>query len=273
MTAPEGHSCLSFLTDYGNTDGFVAACHAQMLRYAPALRVIDITHQIPPGDIRRGATVLADTAPELPRAVHVCVVDPGVGTRRRSVAVAAGGHVLVGPDNGLLVWAAEALGGVAAVHELTNETLWRHPVSTTFHGRDVYAPVGAQIAAGTPLADVGRALAPTDLVRLPRPRREVRPGAAYGEVHAVDRFGNCQLSLSAQDLRAALAGSPQPEHLAVGLPGSAHTLPLAPTFGAVEPGAPLVLTDSAGRLSLAVNGGDAARTLDLSVGDPVDLTV
>ncbi|TDQ55164.1 SAM hydrolase/SAM-dependent halogenase family protein [Actinorugispora endophytica] len=271
MTDPGGHRCLSFLTDYGTRDGFVAACHGQMLRHAPGLRVVDITHEIPPGDVRRGATVLADTVPEFPRAVHVCVVDPGVGTERRSVALAAGGHVLVGPDNGLLVWAAEALGGIDAAFELTDESLWRRPVSDTFHGRDVYAPVGARIAAGLPPAGVGPELDPAGLARLPEPLREVSTGSARGEVRAVDRFGNCQLSLRPGDLRAALAGASAPDALTVRLPGGTRPLAAARTFGAVGAGEPLLLTDSAGRLALAVNGGSAAEVFGLDVGDPVEL--
>ncbi|MEY9214095.1 SAM-dependent chlorinase/fluorinase [Thermobifida halotolerans] len=273
MTNREGHSCLSFLTDYGTRDGFVAACRGQMLRHAPGVPVIDITHEIPPGDVRCGATVLADTAPELPDAVHVCVVDPGVGTERRSVALAAGGHVLVGPDNGLLVWAAEALGGIESAVELTNGSLWRHPVSRTFHGRDVYAPVGARIAAGLPLTAAGRAVDPAGLVRLPEPRREVVAGAVRGEVHAVDRFGNCQLSLFPEDLRAALGGAEPPDRITVLLPTGPRTLAVAPTFGAVPGGEPLLLTDSAGRLALAVNGASAAELLGLRVGVPVELTL
>lgn len=271
MTETEGHACLSFLTDYGTRDGFVASCHGQMLRNAPGVPIIDITHQIPPGDVRRGAAVLADTVPELPRAVHVCVVDPGVGTARRSVALAAKGHVLVGPDNGLMVWAAEALGGIDAAFELTDGSLWRHPVSNTFHGRDVYAPVGARIAAGLPVAAVGPELGRALLVRLPEPRREVAAGAARGEVRAIDRFGNCQLSLLPADLHRALAGAPPAETLTVRLPGGTRSLATGRTFGAVPEGSGLLLTDSAGRLALAVNGGSAAESFALRVGDPVEL--
>ncbi|KUP98283.1 SAM hydrolase/SAM-dependent halogenase family protein [Thermobifida cellulosilytica] len=273
MTDRRGHSCLSFLTDYGTRDGFVAACKGQMLRHAPGVPVIDITHEIPPGDVRRGATVLADTAPELPDAVHVCVVDPGVGTERRAVAIAAGGHVLVGPDNGLMVWAARALGGIDAVVELTNASLWRHPVSRTFHGRDVYAPVGARIAAGLPLSEAGRAVDPAGLVRLPEPVREVSAGLARGEVHAVDRFGNCQLSLLPEDLHAALGSPEPPARVTVRLPGGARSVAVAPTFGAVPAGEPLLFTDSAGLLALAVNGGSAADLLGLRVGAPVELAL
>src|SRR5580704_13028542 len=113
---------LSFLTDYGLEDGFVAACHGVAARIAPATRIIDITHLVPPGDVRRGAAVLAQTVTSMPPAVHVAVVDPGVGTARRAIAVRAGDGILVGPDNGLLSWAIGALGGVRCAFALTNET-------------------------------------------------------------------------------------------------------------------------------------------------------
>ena len=139
---------LSFLTDYGLEDGFVAACHGVAARIAPHASIIDVTHLVPPGDIRRGAAVLAQTVPYLPPAVHVAVVDPGVGTARRGVAVAAGDSVFVGPDNGLLSWAVTASGGAARAFSLTNRELWLARVAATFHGRDIFMPVAAHLAGG-----------------------------------------------------------------------------------------------------------------------------
>ncbi|PSK99652.1 hypothetical protein CLV63_103378 [Murinocardiopsis flavida] len=271
MSDLAGYSYLSFLTDYGRADGFVAVCHGQMLLHAPRARVIDITHDVPPGDIRRGAAVLAEAVADLPPGVHVAVVDPGVGTERRSVAVAAGGHVLVGPDNGLLAWAADTLGGGDAAVELTEPALWRHPVSATFHGRDVYAPVGARIAAGLPVAAAGRPLPAADLRRLPDPVRTTGRGTAEGEVHTIDRFGNCQLSLRGTDIAAMCATGAAA--LALHAHGTVRVLPLARTFGDAGPGELLLLTDSAGRLAVAENGGSAACTLGLAVADRVGLTL
>src|ERR1700745_3409732 len=145
-------NCLPFLTDFGLEHVFLAACHGVAARIAPATRVIDITHLVPPGDVRRGAAVLAQTVPYLPPAVHVAVVDPGVGTTRRGIAVEAGEAILVGPDNGLLSWAVAALGGARRAVQLTNGEFWLHPVSQTFHGRDLFVPVAAHPAAGTDLA-------------------------------------------------------------------------------------------------------------------------
>ncbi|RNL84015.1 SAM hydrolase/SAM-dependent halogenase family protein [Halostreptopolyspora alba] len=269
MRDPAGYSYLSFLTDYGREDGFVAICHGQMLERAPAARIIDITHDVGPGDLRRGATVLAETLPELPPGVHVAVVDPGVGTERRGIVAHAGGHVLVGPDNGLLVWAAEALGGIGECHEIANPGLWRHPISRTFHGRDIFAPVGAWLAAGLDPAEVGPEIASSTLVRLEEPRRAVSGRIAGGEVRAIDRFGNCQLSLLREDLTGL--GDTPPDSLRVHLPAGRWTVPFGTTFAEVDPGAPVLLVDSAGYVALAENGGNAARRFGLGVGDAVDI--
>src|SRR5262249_3799149 len=137
-------------------------------RIAPGVRIIDITHLVPPGDVRRGAAVLAQTMPYLPPAVHVAVVDPGVGTTRRGIAVEAGDAILVGPDNGLLPWAAAALGAPRRAFQLTNGEFWLHPVSQTFHGRDIFVPVAAHLAAGVDLPSLGTELDIGDLVPCPR---------------------------------------------------------------------------------------------------------
>src|SRR5947207_9185469 len=180
---------LSFLTDYGLEDGFVAACHGVSARIAPHAGIIDVTHLIPPGDIRRGAAVLAQTVPYLPPAVHVAVVDPGVGTARRGIAVAAGDSVFIGPDNGLLSWAVTAAGGAARAFSLTNRELWLTRVTPTFHGRDIFMPVAAHLAADAELATAGEEVDVAGLATLPAPERMVRHFTAAGEGRTVDRFG------------------------------------------------------------------------------------
>jgi len=264
--------CLTFLTDYGLEDGFVAVCHGVSSRIAPNALIIDITHLVPPRDIRRGAAVLAQTVPYFPPAVHVAVVDPGVGTARRAVAVAAGGSVFVGPDNGLLSWAVEAAGGATAAVSLTNRALWLDAVAVTFHGRDIFMPVAAHLAAGTAtLAEAGEELDPGSLVVLPRPASRVRDGAAEGEVVTVDRFGNVQLSVTGAD--AARAGIVPGALVAVAGRGRELTVPFGTTFGEVAPGELVGYTDSAGFVAIAVNGGDAARRLKLHPGTRVTLSV
>ena len=170
--------CLTFLTDYGLEDGFVAACHGVALRIAPETRIIDITHLVPPGDIRRGAAVLAQTGRYLPPAVHVAVVDPGVGTARRGIAVAAGDSVFVGPDNGLLSWAVAEAGGATEAVSLTNRALWLDTATATFHGRDIFMPVAdirgarASGAAFTGSAKPVATPSATSTGSVPRSRRD-----------------------------------------------------------------------------------------------------
>jgi len=261
--------CITFLTDYGLEDGFVAACHGVASRITPGTRLIDITHLVPPGDVRRGAAVLAQTIPYLPPGVHVAVVDPGVGTARRGIAVAAGDCILVGPDNGLLSWAVAAQGGATAACQLTNGELWLHPVSPTFHGRDIFTPVAAHLAAGADLASVGTPIDLADLVTLPAPTSRVHDGEAEGEVMSVDRFGNVQLSIPAGDVGLLGIGVGTP--LVVRAGRRQLTIPFTDTFAAVAPGEIVAFTDSAGLISLAVNAGDAAQELGLPPGAHVRL--
>jgi len=260
---------LTFLTDYGLEDGFVATCHGVAARIAPTARIIDITHLVQPGDVRRGAAVLAQTITHFPPAVHVGVVDPGVGTARRAIAVQAGDSVLVGPDNGLLSWAFGALGGAKRAVQLTNDELWLHPVSATFHGRDIFMPVAAHLAEGTELATAGEEIDLADLVTLPAPTSRMQGGEAEGEVMSIDRFGNVQLSIPAAD--AGQLGIGIGATLVVRCGRRQLTVPYLETFAAVAPGEIVAFTDSAGLISLAVNAGDAAQQLGLPPGAHVRL--
>lgn len=257
-----GSAWISFTTDYGLDDGFVAACHGVIARIAPRVRVIDVTHAVPAQRIRHGASVLAQTVPYLPESVHLAVVDPGVGTARRGVVVVAGQGLLVGPDNGLLIPAAEALGGVVAAYELTAPAYRLPAVSATFHGRDVFAPAAAHLTLGVTPPEFGPPV--TDLVRLPEPVVRARPGELVSEVLVVDRFGNVQLAATSADLRAA------------GIEGRAAVegmdVPLGRTFGDVRAGEALLYPDSGGRLALAINGGSAAAALEISEDQEVTIT-
>jgi S-adenosyl-L-methionine hydrolase (adenosine-forming) len=261
---------LTFLTDYGLDDGFVAACHGVGARIAPHATIIDVTHLVPPGDVRRGAAVLAQTVSYLPPAVHVAVVDPGVGTPRRAIAVAAGESIFVGPDNGLLSWAVEAAGGAACAVSLTNRDLWLDKVAATFHGRDIFMPVAAHLAGGTELTGAGPQIDVDELVRLPAPARQVRDSVAAGEVLTVDRFGNIQLTITSSD--AAEVGV-KPGGTALVTAGRHKlTLPYREMFGAVAPGELVAYADGAGLVSIAVNGGDAAQRLGLPPGARVSIS-
>ncbi len=260
---------LSFLTDYGLEDGFVAACHGVGARIAPHAEIIDVTHLVPPGDVRRGAAVLAQTVPYLPPAVHVAVVDPGVGTARRGVAVTAGDSVFIGPDNGLLSWAVAASGGPVRAFSLTNRRLWLSEVAPTFHGRDIFMPVAAHLATDAELAAAGEEMDVGDLVTLPAPERLVRDSTAEGEVLTVDRFGNVQLTITGAD--AAEIGVKPGGTVRVHCGHRQLTVPYREMFGAVATGELVAYTDSAGLVCLAVNGGDAAQRLGLPPGARVSI--
>jgi S-adenosylmethionine hydrolase len=248
---------ISLTTDFGLSDGFVAALHGVIARRAPAVRVIDVTHDVRPGDVARGAAVLAQTAPHLPASVHVAVVDPGVGTRRRGVALSTPDGLLVGPDNGLLPPAADALGGVIGAVELTNAEWHGRSVAATFHGRDIFAPVAARLALGAPIESAGTPLDPADLVRLPPPLVTIGDGYVEAEVLTVDRYGNVQLAAPAEALDAL------GERVIV---GGLHAVRRA-TFGDVPHGALLVFGDSAGHAAVAINGGRAVVALGVEPGD------
>ncbi|MFB9851180.1 S-adenosyl-l-methionine hydroxide adenosyltransferase family protein [Micromonospora andamanensis] len=270
--APAG--VVSLTTDYGLADGFVAACHGVIARLAPALRIIDVTHLVPPGDVRRGGAVLAQTVPHLPLGVHVAVVDPGVGTRRRGVALDTPAGLLVGPDNGLLLDAAGALGGITGAVELTNPRWLTPRVSATFHGRDVFAPVAARLALGAPLAEAGRAVDPASLVRLPEPLVRRLPDGFVAEVLTVDGFGNVQLAarselldpLPARVRVGPVAGDPAAADSPAGIGGWEREAVHGRTFGDAPVGALVAHADSAGRVALSVNGGHAAALLAVVPG-------
>lgn len=264
---------IAFLTDYGSRDGFVAVCHGVLARRAPGVRVLDVSHDVPAYDVRHGARVLARVAPHLPPAVHVAVVDPGVGTSRRGVALRAGDALLVGPDNGLLPPAADALGGVDAAYALTNPALWLPDLDETFHGRDIFAPVGAHLAAGGALEEVGEPLDPAELIRLASLGVEIGDGVVGCQVGYVDGFGNAQLSARPRDLEAAGLGAA--ETITVrwdeSEEGCVHAAYVA-TFGAVPTGSPLLHADSDRMLSLSINEGHAARRYGLAAASPIRLS-
>jgi S-adenosyl-L-methionine hydrolase (adenosine-forming) len=252
-----GYGWISITTDYGLADGFVAACHGVIARLAPQVRVIDVTHQVAPGDVPRAAALLAQTVPHLPPAAHVAVVDPGVGTHRRGIAIETPGGMLVGPDNGLLPWAADALGGATAAIELTNRDWYLRPVSRTFHGRDVFAPAAAKLAAGAPLAEGGAPLPAETLVRLPDPVVSIGDGWLEAEVLTIDRFGNVQLAAPGE----ALAG------LGTTVTVGGEPAVRGTTFADAAAGGLVVLVDSADRVAVAVNSGRASVVLGAAPGD------
>jgi len=257
---------VTLLTDFGGRDGYVGALKGVLLTRCPEAKLVDLAHEIPPGDVAAAAFALAAAAPYFPPGtVHLAVVDPGVGTARRGLALELGAQRFVGPDNGLfsivLADAAAAAPPTAMrASSLENAALWRAPVSPVFHGRDVFAPVAAHLAAGGRLEDVGPALAPDALVRLAASEPTESDGALRGAVIHVDRFGNLLTNLRLP-ADAARAGA------RVEIDG--HALPVVRTYGDAPSGALVALVGSTGRLEIAVNGASAAQRLGAGVGHVV----
>ena len=254
---------VTLLTDYGHDDEFVGVCHGVIHSIAPDLRIMDVTHGIGRYDVRHGAIVLRNTLPYLPAGVHVAVVDPQVGTERRAVALATGdGRILVGPDNGLLSLAWERAGGVALAVDVTRSQHRLEPVSATFHGRDVFAPVAAHLASGAELADAGDPLPPEELetLELPEPRQQGDTLVAHALV--CDRFGNVALDVDHERLQGSGLRLGEAVEVAVG--DRMRMATYAHTFADVEPGELLVYEDAYRTLALAVNRGDAAAMLGVA---------
>jgi S-adenosylmethionine hydrolase len=264
---------ITFLSDYGLQDDFVGVCHAVMARICPEARVIDITHGVRPHDVRGGALILRGALRFAPVGVHLAIVDPDVGAQRRAVALALGdGRRLVGPDNGLLSPAAASAGGVVEAADVGRSPLRLEPVSATFHGRDIFAPVAAHLAAGAALADVGDPCDPDDLARLELPQARHDDGAIVAQVMYVDRFGNAQLNVGHEQLPGVGLRLGQPVELALGGRGS-HRAHYVRTFADTAPGELLVYEDAQRTLAVAVSRGSAAATLGLDVDDELRITL
>jgi len=258
---------ISFLSDYGHRDEWVGVCHGVIQRIAPGAMVIDIAHELPPTDIRHAALMLENALPFLPAGVVLAVVDPGVGTDRRAVALrSADGRLLVGPDNGLLWPAAQAAGGIEVAVEVSASRFRLDRVSPTFHGRDLFAPVAAHLALGAALDDAGAAIEPATITPLEIASPSVAARTVRAAVRLVDRFGNVQLQARAGDMESAglrpgacveLAGRSQ------GVYGR--------TFAEAPPGEAVVYEDSSGWIAVAVNGGSAAAVLDVRAGSSLSV--
>lgn len=256
---------VTFLSDFGQQDWFVGVVHGVIHPIAPDAHVVDLNHLIPPGDCDRAAFLLEAAAPDFPPGtVHLAVVDPGVGTSRRALAVRAHGQYFVGPDNGLLEWALSAPGAVA--HALTEERWFRHPVSRTFHGRDVFAPVAAHLAAGVPLESFGPRV--SDPVRRPAPPVIARAGELEGRIMFVDHFGNVLTNITSDAIDRSFGPDTPGDALEVDLFGRV-VRGLAHSYGDAPVGTIVAILGSSGRLEIAQVGGHAAGRLGIGERDPV----
>jgi S-adenosylmethionine hydrolase len=285
---------IGFLTDFGY-DGAAAICRGVMLGIARDAQIVDISHAVRKFAIADGAYLLRAAAPWLPVGVHVAVVDPGVGTDRRPIAIRTNrGDVLIGPDNGLLLPAAERLGGIAEARLLENRAWMLPATSATFHGRDIFAPMGAHLAIGGAFEDVGATVDSSSLVRLDLPEAAAQPGRLATGVVYVDSFGNLRLAGGIADLHEAL-GPIEPgtallvdysaarggfNALAASETGEPDTGTSGPsrrgdrwerltwrrTFGEAAPGDLLAYEDSSGNIAIAVSNGSATTRLGAGTG-------
>lgn len=233
--------------------------------------MIDITHGIPPQHVLQGALVLANTLPYMPSGVHVAVVDPGVGGERKPLALRGGdGRLYVGPDNGLLLVAADSLGGIEDAVEIANEDYMLTPVSRTFHGRDIFSPAGAHLAAGVELRELGPALDPAALARLELPVAQIGAARIRASALYIDRFGNIQLNLTSKDLeKVRIVPGTKVE---VEVRFERYFAVAARTFAEVRAGDIVLYEDSYRNIALAINQGNAARMFSLRVGQEVRLS-
>jgi S-adenosylmethionine hydrolase len=262
---------ITFLSDFGLEDDFVGTCHGVIKGIAPDADVIDITHGIEPQSILQGALVLANTLPYMPEGVHLAVVDPDVGTPRRALALRSDGRLLIGPDNGLLVPAAERLGGVDAAFEITNRRYALEPVSATFHGRDVFSPAAAHLSLGLDPAELGNAVDAETLVRPEIPRAEVGERRIRATCLYVDRFGNIQLNLHAPDLEEL--GIVPGRQVEVDVTLDRFYALVARTFADARIGDIVLYEDAYQNIALAISRGNAAQTFGVRAGMEVRLRV
>jgi S-adenosylmethionine hydrolase len=258
---------ITFLTDFGLEDDFVGTCHGVIAGIAPDSRVIDVTHGIGPQAVLTGALVLRNTTPFMPVGVHLAVVDPDVGGHRRALAIRTiDGRTFVGPDNGLLTLAADAI-GIESVHELAEPRFQLHQVSRTFHARDVFAPAAAHLAAGVEVSELGPRLDPASLVRIDLPEPEVGRTQISSKALIVDRFGNIATNARREHLEAL--GLDSGDRVELRLTLDRYFAFVAETFSDADPGELIVYEDSYGLLSVAISQGNAARLTGVSPGDEI----
>lgn len=276
---------ITLTTDFGTRDWFVGTMKGVILAIAPRVAIVDLTHEIPPGDIRAGAFTLMASCRFFPKGtIHVAVIDPGVGSARAAIAVQTANYFFVAPNNGVLSWVL-AKEKIQAIHALENHAYFLKPVSRTFHGRDIFSPAAAHLSRGVPIGKLGPAL--KDLLRLPWPEPRHTPDGVQGEIVYLDRFGNAITNIDASALpslesspsssKPGKASKTRTKNELSKLPGyegapwvylgRKRLCPLAAFYQAVPRGEPVAVLGSSGFLEIAINGGNAAQRLRLRIGD------
>ena len=258
---------ITFLSDFGLEDDFVGVCRGVMRAIARDAEIIDLTHGIRPQAVAQGALILARAVPYLPPGIHLAVVDPGVGSERRAVALrTGGGRVFVGPDNGLLTRAADQF-GIEAARGLTNPRYHLERVSKTFHARDVFAPAAAHLATGARFDDLGEEIDPVSLVRLGLDRAAVDGASLTATIVDVDRFGNLQLNVSEAEIAAI--GLSRGSGVELRFELSTYFAQVGETYADAPVGELILYEDSFGSYEIAINGGRAAMLTEAAPGDTV----
>ncbi len=259
---------ISLLSDFGDADGWIASCKGSILAIAPEARFLDISHSIPSFDIKKGALVLAATLPYLPVGIHLAVVDPGVGSRRKGIVVKVKrGDFLVGPDNGIFLPAIERLSGIEKVVEISNKKYMKEEVCPTFHGRDIFSPVTAFLFRGTGIEEFGPKIDPKELVKKPWKEPQIGKDRIVGEIIDIDKFGTLRSNIAQRMLKSI--GVEEKNLIKSDWSSKTLRTPFVNTFAQVSKGEKLLLVDSTGLLSLAINCGNAAQKLNSQIGDKV----
>jgi hypothetical protein len=267
---------ITLLTDFGMRDAFVGIMKGVILGAYPRAQLVDLAHDLDPQDVLAGALLLRSAVPYFPRGtVHLAVIDPGVGSSRRGLVIATRAALLVGPDNGVLSLAARALGGGRAhaldIDQLVARRIVHAPVSQTFHGRDVFAPIAAHLAKGLPLRSIGPAV--DRIVELAVPACRSTRTQIVGEVIHIDRFGNLITNIGADDLAGLASYSPASLSVSIGRERRERIDGLVPAYASVPKGALLTILGSWGQLEVAVRDGSARQWLSARCGTPVRVTV
>jgi len=259
---------IALLSDFGTKDGYVAAMKGVILEICNTVKIVDITHDIVRQDVRNGAFVLATAAPYFPDGtIFICVVDPGVGTERRGIVVEGKRNFYIGPDNGLLMLSVQRE-GMKYVYEITNKKYMKEEISLTFHGRDIFAPVGAYLVKGIRPEEIGKEI--FDYIVLSQERATIKDQKIFGEVLHVDGFGNIITNITFEDLKQI--GIDFDIVLDIQIKDQAYKIYFSETYGKVRPSELLALIGSNGFFEIAINQGNAALKLDISSGDSITIS-
>jgi len=261
---------ISFLSDFGLHDEFVGVVHGVLAKLAPDSRVIDITHEVPRGNVRSGALALTRAIQYLPEGVCLAVVDPGVGSARRAIAAETPWGFFVGPDNGLLSPAVAMIGGASQIVSIENPEAMIPSPGETFHGRDVFAPAAALLASGdAALGDLGPRIDGDELTPMLLPLSDIAGSSVTGEAWWIDGFGNVQTNISPEDL--VEIGISHGDYVTLTVGSTLHSVPWVTSYSDVGEGEAMLHVDSTGLVALAMRDGDAAATLNLAEGVAISL--